>query len=281
MKLGISLPFYRPDRTAPTSQDIQRRAHAVEQAGFDGIFIGESIGRATVARPDVLHWLVAAAAATERVELGTAILEMPLRYPVEFAQRLMTTYALTGGRFVAGVGAGSTRADFDAVGVPYDERFRLFNEGLPVVKRLLNGETVGTANLHPWPNVRGRPPLLIGSWESGAWVKRAAREYDGWMGSGLTSFNAMRQGITRFRDAGGSRAMVMTVGVNLKAPREPQPDDQRPYRLYCPPDEAADRLARIASLGYDWVCLTSIDHTEADITDEDLAAIRSLVPVHS
>jgi len=197
---------------------------------------------------------------------------------------------------VAGLGAGSTRADFDAVGVDYEQRFKLFNEGLPIIKRLLDGETVGTANIHPWPNVEGRPPILIGSWHSGMWVKKAAREYDAeslaagemarlWsaierQGSGLTSYSALKEGIQRFRDAGGKRAMVCTIGINLKGRREPLGDDER-FRLFCGRDEAVDRLNRLAELGYDDVCVTSADHTEADITDEDLHIIRTLVPVPS
>jgi alkanesulfonate monooxygenase SsuD/methylene tetrahydromethanopterin reductase-like flavin-dependent oxidoreductase (luciferase family) len=261
-----------------TAQDVARRARAIEDAGFDSITIGESIGRSqTTPRPDILMWLTAAAAQTQRVELITAILEVPLRYPVEFAQRLMTGYGLSGGRFVAGLGAGSTKADFDAVGVDWDQRFKLFSTALPEIKRLLDGETVGTANLRPWPDVVGRPPIMIGSWHSGLWVKKAAREYDGWQGSALTSYNALKEGIQRYRDAGGKRAMVCTIAVNLKGAREPLGDDER-VRLFCGPEEAAERLHRFAELGYDDVCLTPVNHGEDTITIEDLPLIRSLVP---
>ena len=60
--------------------------------------------------------------------------------------------------------------------------------------------------------------MLIGSWHSGVWVKRAAREYDGWIASGhFTSFKQLREGIQRFRDAGGKRALVATISVDLAA----------------------------------------------------------------
>jgi alkanesulfonate monooxygenase SsuD/methylene tetrahydromethanopterin reductase-like flavin-dependent oxidoreductase (luciferase family) len=66
---------------------------------------------------------------------------------------------------------------------------------------------LGTARLPPWPNTLGGPPMLIGSWHSGPGVKRAARDYDGWIASGLTSFNIIAEGIQRFGDAGGKRAI--------------------------------------------------------------------------
>src|SRR5262245_66404150 len=111
-----------------------QRAQLIERLGFDGIWLGDSVGRARWPVPDPLLWLSAAAAATERIELGTCILQVPLRRPVELAQRLMALHALSGGRFSPGLGSGSTRADFDAVGVPFDERFHLLAEALPTIR---------------------------------------------------------------------------------------------------------------------------------------------------
>jgi alkanesulfonate monooxygenase SsuD/methylene tetrahydromethanopterin reductase-like flavin-dependent oxidoreductase (luciferase family) len=253
------------------------RARLIETLGFDGIWVGDTIGRAATARPDVLAWLAVAAAGTEHIELGTAVIQVPLRHPVELAQRLSTLHAITGGRFVAGLGAGSTRADFDAVGVDYAQRFRIFAEAVPVIRQLCDGAQVGAANLRPWPQAAGGPPMLIGSWESGLWVRRAAREYDGWQGSGLTTLKALTEGIKRFRDAGGKRAMVNTIDVDLHLPNQKLGDDER-FTLRCGPEEAADRLNALAELGYDDACLTRQGHSEADITEEDLILIRSLVP---
>jgi alkanesulfonate monooxygenase SsuD/methylene tetrahydromethanopterin reductase-like flavin-dependent oxidoreductase (luciferase family) len=259
-----------------TSADIMRRARLIEDVGFDGIWYGDTVGRGARPRPDVLMCLAVAGAATERVELGTAILQVPLRHPVELAQRLLTLHALSGGRFSAGLGAGSTRADFDAVGVDYEVRFRTFSDAIETIRGLLNGEQVGAANLQPWPNTIGGPPILIGSWHSGRWVRRAAEQFDGWIASGLTSFNAIAEGIQRFRDAGGKRAVVGTVSVDLKAPSTKLKDDE-PFHLRCGVEEAGERLQRLVDLGYDDTLLTALNHTEDDITHQDLVALRGLV----
>jgi alkanesulfonate monooxygenase SsuD/methylene tetrahydromethanopterin reductase-like flavin-dependent oxidoreductase (luciferase family) len=278
MRLGISLPFARPDGSAPSAPEIAARARLIERVGFDGIWFGETIGRTTSARPDVLAWLLVAALATERIEVGTAILQLPLRHPVELAQRFMTMHLLTGGRFVAGLGAGSTRADYDAVGVDFDRRFRLFASGLKTVRRLCDGEQVGDANLYPWPNAVGGPPILIGAWESGIWVQRAARDYNGWQGSGRTSFRALKEGIARFRDAGGKRAMVVTVSIDLTAPNTTLDEDEM-FSLKCGPEEAAERLQRLDELGFDDVALVRMGHTTADLHEDELLAIRALLTV--
>src|SRR4051794_34376023 len=149
MRLGMSLPHQQPDGRAVPTAALQARARHIEQLGFDGIWFGDSIGRGERPRPDPLLALAVAGAATERVELGTAVLQLPLRRPVELAQRLLTLHGLTGGRFSAGLGAGSTRDDFAAVGVDYDQRFELFATGLDPLRRLFRGEQVGAADLHP------------------------------------------------------------------------------------------------------------------------------------
>jgi alkanesulfonate monooxygenase SsuD/methylene tetrahydromethanopterin reductase-like flavin-dependent oxidoreductase (luciferase family) len=190
----------------------------------------------------------------------------------------MSVHALCGGRFSAGLGSGSTRADFDAVGVPYGDRFKILSQAMPTIRRLCAGEQVGDANLYPWPDTAGGPPILVGSWHSGLWVRRAAREYDGWIASGFfTSFNQLKEGIQRYRDAGGTRALVSTITVDLHQPSTPFDADGR-FHLECEPAEAAARLQRLADIGYDDALLTRSGHSVADLRDEDLVQIRALVP---
>ena len=274
----MSLPTRRADGRAPTISDLMQRAQAIERIGFDGIWLGDSVGRAKWPVPDPLLWLSAAAAGTQQIELGTCILQVPLRHPVELAQRLMALHALSGGRFSAGLGSGSTLADFEAVGVPYAERFHLLAEALPTIKRICRGEHVGAAHLEPWADSGSGPPILVGSWHSGIWVRRAATDYDGWLASGFfTTFKQLREGIQRYRDAGGTRALVSTIRVNLHVESTPF-DEDAPFNIECGEVEARERLERLAELGYDDALLTRANHTEADITEEDLIQIRGLLP---
>lgn len=278
MRLGISVPYWRPDGTALQAREVMARASLIERVGFDGIWLGESIGRSTSPRPDPLAWLVLCAAGTEGIELGTAVLQLPLRHPAELAQRLISMHALCGGRFVAGLGAGSTRADYAAVGVDFDSRFKMLADGLRIVRGLCRGEQVGDAYLAGWPDRAGGPPIVIGAWASGIWVKRAARDYDGWMGSGRSgTFRELKDGITRFRDAGGTRALVNTVTVDLHAPNT-NLDEDAVFSLKCGPQEAAERLHRLAEIGFDDVGLVQLGHTDADLPEDELRAIRALLP---
>jgi alkanesulfonate monooxygenase SsuD/methylene tetrahydromethanopterin reductase-like flavin-dependent oxidoreductase (luciferase family) len=274
MRLGISLPYTQPDGSAPSAAQLAARAHLIELIGFDVIAQGDHVGSRQRPTPDVLTWLSIAAAATSRVELASGIIQVPLRHPAELANRLMSMHVVTKGRFIAGLGAGSTRSDYDAVGVDFEHRFKILGEALPAIQSLCRGESY----LHPWDNTPPGPPILIGAWASGRWVRRAAADFDGWMASGHSTFREIAEGIRVFRDCGGKRAMLMTVTVDLHARRSVLRDDEQ-FTLACEPAEASEWLHRLAELGFDDVCLQRFGHTEATLTEDDLREIRSLLPV--
>lgn len=277
MRLGMSLPYTQPDGSAPSAAQLAARAQLIESIGFDVIAQGDHVGSRQRPTPDVLTWLSIAAATTQRVQLASGIIQVPLRHPAELANRLMSLHAVSQGRFVAGLGAGSTRSDYDTVGVDYAARFKALRQSLPIIQALCRGEAAGSAYLHPWQRMASGPPILIGAWASGQWVRRAAQDYDGWMASGHTTFREIAEGIRIFREYGGKRAMLMTVTVDLRARRTTLSEDEQ-FTLACEPAEAADWLHRLAELGYDDVCLQRFGHTESTLTEDDLRQIRALLP---
>jgi alkanesulfonate monooxygenase SsuD/methylene tetrahydromethanopterin reductase-like flavin-dependent oxidoreductase (luciferase family) len=283
VRIGISMPFKDGDDQPLDATGIAARAAMVERAGLDGIWIQDSIIPG-VMRPEPLLWLLPAAAATTNIEIGTSIFIVPLRQPVDLAQRFLTLRALTNDRFTAGVGAGSTKASHDSVGVDFHQRFKLLYAEMDTIRRLCDGETVGAANLDPWPSVKGGPRFVIGAWHSEASLRRAVTEYDGWMCSaGRTNLETMAEAIKRYRALGGKRAMVSTCPVDLSAPTQRMGDDD-PFNLMCDPAEAARRLERLAALGFDDVLLVKRDHTgrtkmfETDLDPEEIRQIRELLP---
>src|SRR5689334_22697228 len=110
----------------PHMADYARR---IEAAGFPGIWVGDSLGRGR-ATLDPLMELAALAAVTRKVQLGIGVLQVPLRHPVELAHRVQSMQALSGNRLVLGVGSGSTKADFELLGLDYDARFKTLRASL-------------------------------------------------------------------------------------------------------------------------------------------------------
>ena len=270
MRLGVSF-------TATYAKSISRQrlvddARATEQAGFDSMWFFDALGRGSM-HPDPLQAICIAAAGAQNLAFGTCILQVPLRHPAELAQRVLTTQMACDGRFTLGVGAGSTRTDFDLVGVDFDTRMRALNEGLAVMQALWHGESVNGVALYPWPEVLGGPPIMVGSWAGSKWIPRAANEFDGWIGSGAKSTTGkLREGIARFRAAGGKRAMVTNIHVDLNESGSALSDDS-PFNLRCSSDEARRRLELLVELGFDDAVFMMPDNSP-----QTMDALRALLP---
>jgi alkanesulfonate monooxygenase SsuD/methylene tetrahydromethanopterin reductase-like flavin-dependent oxidoreductase (luciferase family) len=260
-RFGIALPTGSTGGSEFGALSLADAARRIEAAGFESAWTFDSVGRGAL-RPDPLMALAVAGTVTRTIELGTGVFQVPLRHPVELAQRVLTTHLVAGGRLLFGVGAGSTAADFAALGLDFDSRFRRLGESLDIMRRLWKGESVGGASLAPiWPALQGGPPVLIGSWAGSKWIERAAREFDGWVGSGgRSNWRALREGIARFRDLGGKRAVVTNVRVALDSPTPSPEGPEDPCDLKCPRDVARERLHRLREWGFDDIVLAPGRH---------------------
>jgi alkanesulfonate monooxygenase SsuD/methylene tetrahydromethanopterin reductase-like flavin-dependent oxidoreductase (luciferase family) len=259
MRLSV-VTFMRPEGE-PRGRSLHRiveYARQIERRGFPGIWVTDSLGRG---RPtlDPLVVLGALSVATPRVELGTAVLQVSLRHPIELAHRVQSVQALSGGRLRLGVGSGSTRADFDLLGADYEQRFRNLMRSLEVMRRAWSGEPVNGGVLSPWPGCEGGPPILLGAWRNPRWIAYAARQCAGWVASGLySSWEDLEAGMRLYREAGGTNAVLANVLVDLKNKPEPGSLAERAtVSLVCSPDEARVRLKRIELLGFDEVLVVS------------------------
>ncbi|MFZ0664810.1 MAG: LLM class flavin-dependent oxidoreductase, partial [Acidimicrobiales bacterium] len=95
-----------------------------------------------------LDGLTALAAVVERsagMKLVTTVALAALRGPVPLAKALSALDVLSGGRVIAGVGPGSSKADYDAVGVPFEQRWQRFDETLQLIRAMLQPATAGGA----------------------------------------------------------------------------------------------------------------------------------------
>jgi alkanesulfonate monooxygenase SsuD/methylene tetrahydromethanopterin reductase-like flavin-dependent oxidoreductase (luciferase family) len=272
-RFGIALPTGSTGGAPFGASSLADAARGIEAAGFESAWTFDSVGRGTL-RPDPLMALAVAGTVTRTVELGTGVLQVPLRNPVELAQRVLTTHLVTGGRLRLGVGAGSTAADFTALGLEFESRFRRLRESLNIMRHLWAGESVGAASLAPvWPAVHGGPPVLIGSWAGSKWIERAAREFDGWIGSGArSSWRLIGEGIRRFRALGGRRAVLTNVNVRLDAPAPSPSGPDDPFDLVAPREIVLERLRHVQALGFDDLVLVATHHDAAH-----LEALRALV----
>jgi probable F420-dependent oxidoreductase len=161
-------------------------ATRAEEAGFDSVWVGDSLFRS--ARFDPLTLLAAIATRTERVSVGSAVLVAPLRHPFLLAQSLATIDRLAQGRLILGLGAGWLEDEFSAVGVPFNERVGRLAETIKICRALWTGQPTSFAGkywnftdieMRPVPTEPGGPPIWLGGF--GPMALRVAGRYgDGW-----------------------------------------------------------------------------------------------------
>jgi alkanesulfonate monooxygenase SsuD/methylene tetrahydromethanopterin reductase-like flavin-dependent oxidoreductase (luciferase family) len=178
VELGVHLPVMEFGEEGQSLARLQRAADAARENGFAAVSANDHFLFAT-------PWLDCFAALATVVDrtgdmaVATTISLPVLRGPVATAKALAALDVLTDGRVVAGVGPGSSKADYDAVGIPFEERWKRFDAAVTQLRELLGPESP----LAPLPRQPGGIPLWIGSWGSGAGLRRVARLADGWLAS--------------------------------------------------------------------------------------------------
>ncbi len=133
--------------TATELQEVLRTARAAEDAGFDVFQVGDHVG----AEPSALVCLAGAAVTTERIRLGTLVLNNDLHHPVTLAQELATLDQLSGGRLEVGLGAGHSFTEYAAMGQPFDPpavRKERLAESVEILRALLDGGPVSYRGDH-------------------------------------------------------------------------------------------------------------------------------------
>jgi alkanesulfonate monooxygenase SsuD/methylene tetrahydromethanopterin reductase-like flavin-dependent oxidoreductase (luciferase family) len=202
--LGVHLPLMQFG-DEPLSR---RRLEATVDAARDRRFAAVSANDHLVFQTPWLDGPTALASMIERsgeMTLATTVALASLRGPVPLAKSLAAIDVLSGGRLVAGVGPGSSERDYRVLGIPFEERWKRFDEAIAVLRALLNGEPMpehpryyrlpADVALAPAAHRSDGIPLWIGSWGSSAGLARVARAGDGWLAS---AYNTTPE---RFADA--------------------------------------------------------------------------------
>lgn len=153
-----------------TGEQMRAFARAVESSGFDVLSFADHL----VPMAPPFTSAAAAAMSTERLSVGTLVLNNDFRHPVETAREAAGLALVSNGRFELGIGAGHMKSEYDAAGIPFDGggvRVSRLVEAAEVVRALLDGRPVD-ADLQHYrikaeagqllPAPPSRVPLLIG-----------------------------------------------------------------------------------------------------------------------
>jgi probable F420-dependent oxidoreductase len=287
MELGLNLPYVEGamDGRTPRWTDFLAMAQTAEAIGFDALWVSDHVG---FGDPDG-DWrgaweswtvLAALAASTRRVALGPYVLAVPLRSPALLAKMAETLDEVSGGRLILGLGAGWNEPEFSSYGIPFEDRFRRFEEGLRVItdmlrtgRSTLDGKTVRTRSARLEP--RGpRPdglPVMVGA--NGPRMLRLTAELaDHWNG-GLRSIDEVPAQLEALdlacREVGRTTPITKSVEVLVRSVASDLPPEAREIRG--DPATIAAELQRFAALG--------IDHLQVQLRPNSLVGIEGFAPV--
>ncbi|MBI3636766.1 MAG: TIGR03619 family F420-dependent LLM class oxidoreductase [Candidatus Rokubacteria bacterium] len=284
MKIGVNLINFGP---GVTPEALLRTTQRAEGLGYHLAMISDHVA----VTPDVaerypapfyepftaLAWL---APQTRTIALGTTVIIVPYRHPLETARMTANLDRLMGGRLILGVGVGWARQEFDALGVPFTKRGALADEYLEAIKVCWTHDVASYAGRHvafrdvdmrPRPLQAPHPPVWVGG-NSDAALRRAVRYGDGWHPIRPTVASLRDDGLPRLRRIATieSRPVpALCPRIRLNLTDAPMPEAKR-LAGQGTLDQVRGDLEGLEKLGAAWVVL--------DTFSDDVEATRDPAP---
>lgn len=205
MRFSISIP--QLDSTGFEAAGTRSYLARAEELGFEGGWVLEQVvGQAPLLAP--LELLAYAAACTDRLRLGVAVLVSSLHDPLQLASAVTAVDRLSHGRLDVGVAPGGGFRRFAAFGVEKSTFVRSFTEGLQLMKAAWSDEPrltfdgrfrqVDNLPIQPKPVQRPHPPIWFGGQAAKA-LARAVRHGDGFLGAGSSTTENFAEAVKTVR----------------------------------------------------------------------------------
>jgi probable F420-dependent oxidoreductase len=224
MKVGIFLPHVGE---FATRENILYVAKEAEKEGIDSVWVLDRLlwplkpQSPYVATPDgslpveyqnvfdPLTTLTYVAAVTERISLGTSVIDMFFQNPVVLGKRFATLDVLSGGRAIAGLGIGWSKDEYEISGIPYKDRGTRADEYLQVLRKIWTDDIVDhkgqfynipVSKIGPKPVQELHPPILLGGFTPKTF-SRIVNYANGWIGvAGFGPLEQLEQTINGLRE---------------------------------------------------------------------------------
>jgi probable F420-dependent oxidoreductase len=215
MKVGLFLPQMVENITA---ENILYIATEAEREGLDSVWVldrllwpikpqtpygGSPDGSLPVEYQNVLDPLITltyVAGVTERISLGTSVIDTFFQNPVALSKRFATLDILSDGRAIAGLGIGWSKDEYEVSGVPYKYKRARADEYLQILKKIWTDDVVEfkgqfhdipASKIEPKPVQKPHLPILLGGFSSPKTFSRIVNYANGWIR--LTGFGPLEQ----------------------------------------------------------------------------------------
>ena len=287
MKVGLVLPHLG---TESTKESIEKIAVGAENEGFDSLWVAERLLwplKPQTPYPatedgtlptfyqrvlDPLETLTFVAGKTERIALGTSVIDMLFHNPVVLAKRFVTLDLLSNGRAICGLGIGWSKDEYQASNIPFKDRGRRADEFVQVLKKIWEDDivefrgqfySIPSSKIGPKPVQKPSIPIYLGGYVPNTFA-RIAKYADGWLGSHAGPMDFLEKSIASLneqavqvnRNSKGFKNTVLTfpqLVTNSGPSSDSANGDQKRIPLSGTIDQIGQDIKDIKSLGFEQI----------------------------
>jgi len=223
MKVGLALPHVGPQAT---KDNIVKIAIDAEDEGLDSLWVAERLlWPVTPQTPypatedgslptfyqkvfDPMETLTFVAGKTEKIALGTSVIDMLFHNPVILSKRFATLDVFSEGRAICGAGIGWSKDEYQASNTPFSDRGQRADEFVQVLKKIWEDDIVEfhgqfynipASKIGPKPIQKPSIPIHLGGYVSSTFA-RVARYADGWLASLAGPIDFLSNGVKSLND---------------------------------------------------------------------------------
>ena len=285
MKVGITLPQAGEQST---TGNIVRTAKTAEDEGFDSLWVFERLlwpispQTPYVATPDgslpveyqrvfdPLETLTFVAAKTNKITLGTSVIDILFHNPVVLARRFATLDVLSGGRTIAGLGIGWSKDEYQVSNIPFENKGKRADEFIQALKKIWtedivefkgNYYNIPASKIGPKPIQKPHIPIFMGGFSPNTFKRIINYSTNGWLGlivgpleyleNTIKSMNEMASKANK--DPNEFKTILLTYPNIVESKNEQLTNESQRFPLTGTIDQIGNDIERIKKMGVDHI----------------------------
>lgn len=285
MKVGITLPQAGEQST---TGNIVRTAKTAEDEGFDSLWVFERLlwpispQTPYVATPDgslpveyqrvfdPLETLTFVAAKTNKITLGTSVIDILFHNPVVLARRFATLDVLSGGRAIAGLGIGWSKDEYQVSNIPFENKGKRADEFIQALKKIWtedivefkgNYYNIPASKIGPKPIQKPHIPIFMGGFSPNTFKRIINYSTNGWLGlivgpleyleNTIKSMNEMASKANK--DPNEFKTILLTYPNIVESKNEQLTNESQRFPLTGTIDQIGNDIKRIKKMGVDHI----------------------------
>jgi len=285
LKVGITLPQAGEQST---TANIIRTAKTAEDEGFDSLWVFERLlwpispQTPYVATPDgslpveyqrvfdPLETLTFVAAKTNKITLGTSVIDILFHNPVVLARRFATLDVLSGGRTIAGLGIGWSKDEYQVSNIPFENKGKRADEFIQALKKIWTEDVVEfkgnyynipASKIGPKPIQKPHIPIFMGGFSPNTFKRIINYSTNGWLGlivgpleyleNTIKSMNEMASKANK--DPNEFKTILLTYPNIVESKNEQLTNESQRFPLTGTIDQIGNDIKRIKKIGVDHI----------------------------